>query len=1559
MQNKIISKALSLTAAAVLGCTGILGSGSWITASANIEVGDYSGDAMQKVIVKVSGDAVLATTEGEALGADFLETKAAEAVEGQIESVQARVQRSIREFYPELTVKFSYSTLINGFYCELPESLVKYVREVPLVESVTVLPENAKLHMATAPGFSDYPAYYNATGCTGEGQVICVIDSELDMSHPMFAPLADDIKTKLSKDDIAEIIASGELNINCDADTAYRSNKLPFVFDYVDDDQVNGLLFEEMYHGTHVSGIAAGNEIEDDNGNIISGIAKDAQLIFLSVGSQTIGGIDLGAAIAATEDAVKLHADVINMSWGTEFEYFGVDPFAESITTAQNAGVMVCIAAGNADNGYNSYLRVPKPNNPDTGTMSDKAEIGSSALLVASADNVHTEDVPSFKVGDRLIRCYSLRDPFMDLELNPFDYLERTDLPYTYCGQGKEADLKGLDLTGQVAVVDRGIDDDCSFEDLAARAQAAGAIGIVYIDFELSDTSQVEFTAETVIPSGMVSYEDGRFMIEQENKIISNTEDDRIKHDCPTDVSVYTSWGVKQSLDLRPDIMGIGGYVESAGYNGAEETMSGTSMATPYICGCVAELCQYMEEKGIELTGKDKMTYIHNLLMNSAVPYTGVYNDVEMFVSPRRQGAGLVNLNNAINDKVIMTGDEGVAKVNLYDGLTDRFSFNLNLANISDEDVDFTSARLELTTDGTTYNELNEEIWMDGQQALDSSADLKNLLHVSAGENLSTTVSVSLNADQLAQISEQFTNGFFVEGYLVLEGAENCCNISIPLLGYYGDWAKLPIIADDTQETEVGIGTYAMRTGVSYSHALDIAKRMDEVSMSDATDEEKKAQLEELAESAVQETGYNLVSPKNGDGIADQIGIGGDFKRQCQYKIRILDAEGTVVVEKTDGLLQNKDIPYVAEPDDLLTDLPDGEYTMELIANIDYPTSYEAPQVYTTSFRVDNTAPDFKTEISEKDGRLILTMTSSDENYLDGIMVLGNGNAGIAGEYDPESCVGLTNMDYLMEAGSLLGGWGMFKDRRADAEDASPLARLILGTMTENEKNNYSFFDVISANKAAGEKFKVEYDITDLSDYCIAAYDGAFNMNIIQNDNYAVNFIDSGCWTCKKGIYRISGDAVLFTDIMTGDTLNYRYTLKDGVLTLKKGDYSETINVRKVDKTHMQFTYADGETLLLQNEYYADNKIYTVPELEEAVIAYMKKNLKDVNITKVETVVKSLEEVQVWLTINNLVMDVEAPFICNAYTGMAFSPLEYDEVNLFERDVEVIKPGTYMMTDGINIYFVMFNEDLASGHYYTTANHEDTVFTYAYDEETGKINFTFPNNEDAPVYSARVTVDDNDGLYIYEEAEYGTNIQALFFNGSGETVGFDSFFRTDDLTEMAKTYMETATGMTQEVTNVTCNGERFAFEFSAAPTVYVSIYEGCGEDEIGCYVDLTSPAPQLENNTYSIEMLNDWAMNDYAQKYDSRPVFAKGRAIDDKTVVIGLFDEYGSTIEIYTIDAATGIGQDSALQEVDLPQTGNNAPAGAATAAAAVVMMLIGMGTAAGTGVLRRKKDCE
>ena len=46
------------------------------------------------------------------------------------------------------------------------------------------------------------------------------------------------------------------------------------------------------------------------------------------------------AALAAFEDAVKLHADVINMSWGTVSEYYGDNPFSEAIAAADRAGAI-------------------------------------------------------------------------------------------------------------------------------------------------------------------------------------------------------------------------------------------------------------------------------------------------------------------------------------------------------------------------------------------------------------------------------------------------------------------------------------------------------------------------------------------------------------------------------------------------------------------------------------------------------------------------------------------------------------------------------------------------------------------------------------------------------------------------------------------------------------------------------------------------------------------------------------------------------------------------------------------------------------------------------------------------------------------------------------------------------------------------------------------------------------------------------------------------------------------------------------------------------------------
>ena len=76
-------------------------------------------------------------------------------------------------------------------------------------------------------------------------------------------------------------------------------------------------------------------------------------------------------------------------------------------------------------------------------------------------------------------------------------------------------------------------------------------------------------------------------------------------HQTPPAVSAFSSYGVPLSLELRPDITGFGGNVESAFYDGGFRYNSGTSMASPYIAGGAALLREYMDKNGIELSGQD------------------------------------------------------------------------------------------------------------------------------------------------------------------------------------------------------------------------------------------------------------------------------------------------------------------------------------------------------------------------------------------------------------------------------------------------------------------------------------------------------------------------------------------------------------------------------------------------------------------------------------------------------------------------------------------------------------------------------------------------------------------------------------------------------------------------------------------------------------------------------------------------------------------------------------------------------------------------------------------
>ena len=113
----------------------------------------------------------------------------------------------------------------------------------------------------------------------------------------------------------------------------------------VDFTRPNGTGEDELGHGTHVAGLAAGNSAE------FKGVAPDAWLVSLKVlgadgsgrTSDVINAIDY--AIAHKE---KFGLRVINLSLGRPvFESQEDDPLCQAVKRAYEAGLVVVVSAGN------------------------------------------------------------------------------------------------------------------------------------------------------------------------------------------------------------------------------------------------------------------------------------------------------------------------------------------------------------------------------------------------------------------------------------------------------------------------------------------------------------------------------------------------------------------------------------------------------------------------------------------------------------------------------------------------------------------------------------------------------------------------------------------------------------------------------------------------------------------------------------------------------------------------------------------------------------------------------------------------------------------------------------------------------------------------------------------------------------------------------------------------------------------------------------------------------------------------------------------------------------
>ena len=268
-------------------------------------------------------------------------------------------------------------------------------------------------------------------------------------------------------------------------------------------------------------------------------------------------------------------------------------------------------------------------------------------------------------------------------------------------------------------------------------------------------------------------------------------------------MSSFTSWGSGSGLELKPEITAPGGniwstvmdssYVEGAGkyddYTGSYSLMSGTSMATPHMAGLAALVEQYVKSQHPQQDAAASADLTNHLLVSTAVPQqeNGVY------VSPRRQGAGLVNAAAAISTPAYIDVDgKLVGKLELGDdpGWSGSYDLDFRVENLGSDTLSYSMKAVLLRPDTA---EQDGKTMVLASDVLIREVDLGSVSVPAGGTQVSRTV--SLTASDIAAIRDLFPNGSYVEGFVILTAADGSApQIGMPLLAFLGDWTSAPIL---------------------------------------------------------------------------------------------------------------------------------------------------------------------------------------------------------------------------------------------------------------------------------------------------------------------------------------------------------------------------------------------------------------------------------------------------------------------------------------------------------------------------------------------------------------------------------------------------------------------------------------------------------------------------------------------------------------------------------------------------------------------------------------------
>ena len=751
---------------------------------------------------------------------DFLASDEAKSIEQKLESERKAVKKSLARSGMDLTVLREYSAVMNGLAVEADIDDLDAIKETDGVKDAFVaqfytLPDRENTYSGGGVSAIGADIVGEELGLTGKNSAVAILDTGLDLSHPAFSSVNS---PKYSKDDIESIIKNNKMTIGkLNVSKVYINDKVPYAYDYADvDTNVSG----GDSHGTHVAGIVGAN-----SGGVVEGVAPDAQLLIMKVFGDSTGGAYDDDILAALDDSVKLGVDSINMSLGSTagFSESAYKSMRGVYDRVKNSGIALYCAAGNEySSSYHNTAGndLPKASQPDNGVVASPSTY-EAALSVASMNNIETTSV-YLLAGGRKIR-YS--DP-AESESGQLISLSGT-FEYVDCGIGASSDFTGKSLKGKIALIRRAGEENgeiLTFAQKENNAKNAGAAAAIIYDNV--DGSLVNMSCDNKIPCVFLSKADGEYLCALADKRLSVSEDyvDNFKDNYSGKMSDFSSWGVTPDLKLKPEITAPGGDIYSTLPNGLYGNMSGTSMASPHMAGAAAVMQQYVLENmnGLNMTAAEKTSLFNALMMSTATP---IKDERGVPYSPRKQGAGLVSLQNAVNTGAYLLNTDGSRpKAELGYNESGSFDFDFTAVSMSENAIEYEPTVTVITED--TVRE-NGNVYM-AQKARELSADevlvtVPKKITVPANGETKISVKIELTEKGKANLKKDFPNGIYTEGFVTLNPVQDGdVSLSYPFMGFFGDWQALTVFDSDIYDDktasicETRIGQFRNSDGGGY-----------------------------------------------------------------------------------------------------------------------------------------------------------------------------------------------------------------------------------------------------------------------------------------------------------------------------------------------------------------------------------------------------------------------------------------------------------------------------------------------------------------------------------------------------------------------------------------------------------------------------------------------------------------------------------------------------------------------------------------------------------------------